>query len=75
MTAGGTLFVNLEDETGMVNVIVTKSVYQAQRESIRGARALLVTGTLEREDGAVNVVGGRFTPMKIAGALRSRDFR
>lgn len=75
ITAGGTLFINLEDETGMVNVIVTQAIYQAQRKAIRGARALLVTGSLERQDGATNVIGGRFEVLKVPGAQRSRDFR
>lgn len=74
-TAGGTLFINLEDETGMVNVIVTPQVYAAQRRRIRDARALIVIGTLERDEGAINVVAGRFERIEVLGAPRSRDFR
>lgn len=74
-TANGTLFVSLEDETGMVNVIVARKTYEAQREAIRGSRGLLVTGLLERADGALNVLAGRVRGIEIPGAPPSRDFR
>ena len=47
-TAGGTTFVNLEDETGLVNVICSKGVWAKYRRVARGAGALLVRGILER---------------------------
>ena len=47
-TAGGTTFVNLEDETGLVNVICSKGVWARYRRVARGAGALLVRGILER---------------------------
>ena len=46
-TAKGTVFVTLEDETGSVNVIVWKSVREAQREALLHSRLLAVTGTLQ----------------------------
>lgn len=67
-TANGTLFVSLEDETGMVNVIVARKTYEAQREAMRGSRGLLVTGLLERADGALNVLAGRVRGIEIPGA-------
>lgn len=74
-TAKGTLFVSLEDETGMVNVIVPRETYEVQRNAIRGSRALLVTGVLERADGAINVLAGRIKGIEVVGAPPSRDFR
>jgi error-prone DNA polymerase len=49
-TAGGTIFVTLEDETGPVNVIVWKSVREEQREPLMHARLLAVHGTWQRDD-------------------------
>jgi error-prone DNA polymerase len=48
-TAKGTIFVTLEDETGPVNVIVWKSVREAQREVLLRARLLVVRGTWQRD--------------------------
>ncbi len=49
-TAGGTTFINLEDETGLVNVIVSKGAWARYRQVARGASALLIRGTLERTE-------------------------
>jgi error-prone DNA polymerase len=75
-TAKGTVFLNLEDETGLVNVICTKGVWKRFRVVARGAPALRVRGVLERHQGVINLVAGRITrlPVSLADALRSRDF-
>ena len=49
-TAGGTTFVNLEDETGLINVICSKGVWTKYKSTARGAGALLVRGILERTE-------------------------
>ncbi len=49
-TAGGTTFINLEDETGLVNVIVSKQVWAKYRMIAQGAGALLIRGRLERTE-------------------------
>jgi error-prone DNA polymerase len=78
MTAKGVVFVNLEDETGLVNVICPLSVWERFGQVARSAPGLLVRGKLEKADGAINVLalGIEALPM-LAGAtsLRSRDFR
>jgi error-prone DNA polymerase len=74
-TARGTVFVNLEDETGLVNVICSQGVWARYRQVARGAAALLVRGRLERADGAVNVVAERLDALTVAASPRSRDFR
>jgi len=75
-TAKGTVFLNLEDETGLVNVICAKGVWKRFRTVARGAPALRVRGVLEKHQGVINVVAGRITrlPISLAGGLRSRDF-
>jgi error-prone DNA polymerase len=58
-TAGGTVFVNLEDETGMVNVICSAGLWARYRRVARAAPGLVVRGVVERADGVVNVVADR----------------
>ncbi|MCM2252141.1 MAG: error-prone DNA polymerase, partial [Ramlibacter sp.] len=48
-TAHGTIFVTLEDETGPVNVIVWKSVREAQRDELLQSRLLAVEGVWQRD--------------------------
>jgi len=55
-TAKGFVFVLLEDEAGMVNVIVRPDVYERYRPAIRGEPLLWVRGKLARDDGTVNVL-------------------
>ncbi|HUF34282.1 MAG TPA: error-prone DNA polymerase, partial [Acidimicrobiales bacterium] len=78
-TASGTVFVSLEDETGLINVICSAGLWARYRTLARTAPALLVRGTLERAEGVVNVVADRLDPFPTApgdtAALRSRDFR
>jgi error-prone DNA polymerase len=75
-TASGTTFLNLEDETGLVNVICSKGVWARHRRVARSSPALLVRGRLEKAEGVLNVVAERLEPLPLSTqALRSRDFR
>ena len=74
-TAGGTMFINLEDETGLVNVIVSKGCQSRFHKQAFGARALTVTGRLERHEGAVNVIAEHLAPLALTATMASRDFR
>jgi error-prone DNA polymerase len=74
-TAGGTTFINLEDETGLVNVVVSRGCWLRHRVVARSSAALLVRGRLERQGEVVNVVAERLDPLPLAGTVRSRDFR
>jgi error-prone DNA polymerase len=74
-TAGGTTFLNIEDETGLVNVICSRGVWTRYRRVARSAAALLVRGRLERAEGVVNVIADQIRPLPLAAATRSRDFR
>jgi error-prone DNA polymerase len=55
-TAKGTVFLLVEDETGMTNVIVRTDVYDRYRAAVRGEPFVLVTGKLAKDDGTVNVL-------------------
>ena len=74
-TAGGTTFVNLEDETGLINVVVSKGCWAHHRRVVRTAPALLIRGRLERVDGVTNVIAERIQALPIRAHVRSRDFR
>jgi error-prone DNA polymerase len=74
-TAGGTTFVNLEDETGLLNIVVSKGCWAHHRRVVRTAAALLVRGKLERVDGVTNVIAERIEALPIKAEVRSRDFR
>jgi error-prone DNA polymerase len=74
-TAGGTTFLNIEDETGLVNVICSRGVWARYRRVGRTAAALLVRGRLERAEGVINVIADQLRPLPLAATTRSRDFR
>ncbi len=76
-SARGTVFLNLEDETGMVNVICSPGAWERWRHTARRSGALLVRGRLERLDGALSVVAERISPLELGSSSSpaSRDFR
>lgn len=75
-TASGITFLNIEDETGMINVIASVGVWQRYRRVAREAPAMIVRGILERSpDGVVNIVADRFERLPIGAKHTSRDFR
>ena len=75
MTAQGTTFLNLEDETGLVNIVVSKGCWARYRRVARGAAALLVRGRLERSEGVININAEEITPLPVPARMPSRDFR
>jgi error-prone DNA polymerase len=74
-TARGVVFISLEDETGMVNVICPPQVWERHQRMATVAPALLVQGRIERSGGAVNLVAAALRPLRVAAAVASRDFR
>jgi error-prone DNA polymerase len=74
-TARGVVFISLEDETGMVNVICPPQVWERHRRMAASAPALLIRGRVERTGGAVNLVAAVLRPLRIVAAVPSRDFR
>ena len=76
MTAGGTTFINLEDETGLINVICSRGCWARFRRTARGAPALLIRGRLERVETVVNIIAEHLQPLVVpASTPPSRDFR
>ena len=59
-TAKGFFFVTLEDETGLVNVIIGPRHFDAHRPLLVGASGLIVEGVLQREAGTVSIKADRF---------------
>jgi error-prone DNA polymerase len=74
-TAQGVIFVNLEDETGLLNVICSPGLWRRYRRVARTSQALVIRGVLERHQGVTNLVAHRLTPLATGAAPRSRDFR
>ncbi len=75
MTAQGVTFMNLEDETGLINIVVSKGCWARHRKVARGAPALLIRGRLERSEGVININAEQLTPLPIGVGHSSRDFR
>ncbi len=75
-TASGITFINIEDETGLVNVICSVGVWGKYRRVVREAPALIVRGILERSpEGVINVLADRFEQLAMVPRTKSRDFR
>jgi len=74
-TAKGFVFLSLEDETGIANVILTPDVFERDRIVVTRMRFLLIEGQLQNQDGVVHVKAQRITPLDITSAdIRSHDF-
>jgi error-prone DNA polymerase len=74
-TARGVVFLSLEDETGMANVICPPQVWERHRRLAVDAAALIVHGRVESLDGAVSLLAIRLRRIPVVAAARSRDFR
>ncbi len=74
-TARGVTFINLEDETGMINIICEATVWARHRRVAREAGGLLVRGMLERVDGVTNVLAEYIERLPLGLRTSSRDFR
>jgi error-prone DNA polymerase len=77
-TASGVVFVSLEDEHGIINLILWPQVFEAQRSVAMRASLLAVSGTLQNRENVTHVVARRLHDASgWVGALRrrSRDFR
>lgn len=77
-TANGTIFINLEDETGNVQVIVWKSLRERQRPEVLRSRLLAVYGSWQREGDVKSLIAGRLEDLTaLLGRLAtaSRDFQ
>ena len=73
-TAAGVIFFNLEDETGLLNVVVLPPVWAEYKPIARRIPALIVDGMVEYRDGVTNLVARSFEPIEVQ-TVGSRDFR
>src|SRR5262249_43660587 len=77
-TANGIIFATLEDETGVVNLIIRPTIWQRYRSAGRGAVALLAQGKLQQSQGITHVLPHKLTDLSGLVpqlASLSRDFR
>lgn len=77
-TAKGFVFLTLEDETGMINVVITPKLFDAHAELVSRSPLLLVRGVLQVEHAVVNVRARSFMALRLGGGeehARSHDFR
>ncbi len=74
-TAKGFIFISMEDETGITNVIVTPDLYDRDRLVVSRSKFLLVEGPLQNQDGVIHIKATRLSLlMHSALDLRSHDF-
>jgi error-prone DNA polymerase len=88
-TASGVIFMTLEDETGIANIVVWRKVFERFRPIVMGAKLVEVRGRLQREDRVIHLVAGRLVDLSpllrrlsdpsrsqpVALRVESRDFR
>jgi error-prone DNA polymerase len=77
-TAKGTVFITLEDETGIVNLVVWPRVWERHRKLVHQAVALLVEGHVERAGEVIHVIADKLEDLTDSMRrvfVRSRDFR
>jgi error-prone DNA polymerase len=77
-TAKGFVFLTIEDETGLVNVIVRPDVYERNRRTIRGSQCLIVEGVLQKESGCIDLIMKRCWSLDAHGStdkVRARNFQ
>ena len=75
-TARGVTFISLEDETGLINVIVSQGCWKRFRNVALNASALVVRGRIESVQGVVNIIAEHLSELKInVQGVGSRNFR
>jgi len=76
-TAKGFVFLTLEDETGLVNVIVRPDIYERYRRVIRTSNMLVIEGVLQSEQGTIDLLARAawaFDDEGVTGGVRSHNF-
>jgi error-prone DNA polymerase len=75
-SAGGVTFLSIEDETGLINVVVSGAVWARHRRVARDSGALLIRGMLERAHDVTNVLAERIErlpSMRVTAVATSGD--
>jgi error-prone DNA polymerase len=74
-TAKGFIFLSMEDETGIANVIITPDLYERQRLLVTRSKFLMAEGLLQNQDGVIHVKAMRLRGLSDSALeLRSHDF-
>jgi error-prone DNA polymerase len=74
-TALGFIFLSMEDETGIANVIIHPNLYEHNRAVVTRAKFLRVTGTLQNQDGVIHIRAERLEPLAVSAIqVSSHDF-
>jgi len=74
-TAKGFVFLSLEDETGIANIIITPSLFESERICITKCRVLQIMGPVQNQDGVVHILAYDVKPLEITqAAIASHDF-
>jgi error-prone DNA polymerase len=74
-TAKGFIFISMEDETGIANVIITPDLYERERMVVTRSKFILVEGALQNQDGVIHVKAKRIKPLEFTNLeVHSHDF-
>jgi error-prone DNA polymerase len=74
-TAKGFIFLSMEDETGIANVIITPDLYELNRLTVTQRKFLLIEGPLQNQDGVIHIKATRLTALTDNSLeVRSHDF-
>jgi error-prone DNA polymerase len=74
-TAKGFIFISMEDETGIANVIVTPDLYERDRLAVTGSKFILAEGPLQNQDGVIHIKATHLQLLTdLALEVRSHDF-
>jgi len=75
-TSKGVTFFNLEDETGLINIVVSRGCFRRFRHAAINAPALVVRGKVESSQGVINIIAEHLSELKIdSRGAGSRNFR
>ena len=70
-TAKGFVFLLLEDEFGMLNIIVPPWLHERQRALVRGEPFVIIEGELQRKEGTINLLAERFHELPVPKTLQA----
>jgi error-prone DNA polymerase len=74
-TAKGFIFLSMEDETGIANVIITPDLYERERLVVTRSKFVIVEGPLQNKDSVVHIKASRIQPLSFTNLeVRSHDF-
>src|SRR2546428_11163504 len=74
-TAKGHVFLSLEDETGMANVIIRPATYQRYKRVLDSESAIVVAGALQTVDGVISVLAKRLDGLRLLVKIAAREWQ